>query len=333
MRTRIPGIIAFAIVAGALGLTGHATPQSPNYTKIGEVQIGGPLPARWDYTYVDSAGKRLYQSHGAEVVVIDLTTDKIVGRIADTPGVHGFVVAPGTGRGFSTNGSENKVGVIDLKTLTTIMKADTGANPDAILYEPKNKEIYALNHTGKSVTAIDAATGKVTANFPLSGTAETGQADPALGRAFVNAEDVDAVDVIDVAQHKVVATWSVKPAASPTGMAIDTATHRIFVGGGTALVMMDAASGKVVANVPICRGTDATWFDPGTKLVFVSCSDGTVTIAHMDAPDKLSVVQTLATAAGSRTMALDPATHKIYLAAGTRTSPDTFRVLIFGMGK
>ena len=348
MRLRLICTIGLALVVSALfgGLAAQG-----QYAKVGEIQIGGG--GSWDYLTVDSAGKRLYVSHGTEVVVIDTGNDKVVGRIADTPGVHGIAVVPALNRGFTTNGRENKVGIVDLTTLATLSKVDTGANPDAIVYEPKQKEIYALNHTGHSATAFEAATGKVTATIPLAGTAESGQADPELGRVFVNIEDKDSIDVIDIGKHEVVANWPVAPATSPTGMAIDTASHRLFVGGGTALVMIDGANGKVVANVPICTGTDATFFDPGTKLVFVSCSDGHVTIAHMDSPDKLSVVQTLETSPRSRTMALDPATHKIYLSAvklpppdpnapapvagqrgrGPAPVADSFHVLVFGLGK
>jgi len=348
MRPRFIFTIGFAL--GISTLLGGLAAQG-QYSKVGEIQIGGG--GRWDYLTVDSAGKRLYVSHGTEVVVIDTSTGKVVGRIADTPGVHGMAIVPALNRGFTTNGGENKVSIVDLKTLQTLSKVDTGANPDAIVYEPKQKEIYALNHTGHSVTTFDAATGKVTATIPLAGTAETGQADPGLGRVFVNIEDKDSIDVIDIAKHEVIANWPVAPAESPTGMAIDPPSHRLFVGGGKALVMIDDTNGKVVANVPICNGTDATFFDAATRLVFVSCSDGHVTIAHMDSPDKLSVVQTLETSPRSRTMTLDPSTHKIYLSAvklpppdpnaptptpgqrgrGPAPLADSFHVLVFGPGK
>lgn len=308
------------------------------YTKVNQIRIGGA--GAFDYLTVDSAAKRLYVTHGTEIVVIDTSNDTVVGRIADTPRVHGIAIAPG-GRGFTSNGGESKVGIVDLKTLATLSKVETGLNPDAMLYEPSQKEIYAFNHTGKSATVIDAATGKVTATIPLSGQAETGQADPQLGRVYVNAEDKNAVDVIDVKTHAVVARWPVAPAESPTGMAIDTAAHRLFVGGGPAMVMMDARSGKVVANAPICRGTDATFFDPGTKTVFASCGDGTITAIAVNG-DSLSVIQTIQTARGARTMAIDPATHKIYTVAqdfqpaadaSARPTPvpDSLHVLVFAV--
>lgn len=344
MKTNGRLITALVLLAATAFFHAPLRAADTSYAKVAEIPIGGA--GTWDYVAVDSAGKRLYVSHGTEVVVIDTATNAVVGRIADTPGVHGIAVVPALGRVFTSNGRENKVSIVDAKTLQTISKVETGQNPDAILYEPTSREIYALNHTGKSVTTIEAATGKVTSTIPLSGVAEFGQADG--NRVFVNIEDKDAVDVIDVTKHAVVATWPVKPAEGPTGMAIDTAAHRIFVGGGPELVMMDDTNGRIVAHVPICTGTDATAYDASAKLVFVSCSDGKVTIARVGAGDTLTVIQTLDTAPRSRTMTVDPETHRIYLAAvalqppdpnapapapGVRTRPtpvpDSFKVLVF----
>jgi YVTN family beta-propeller protein len=326
------------IAASALLIASAASAQ---YAPAGEIPIGGA--ARFDYLTVDTTANRLYVSHGTEVVVIDIATNKVIGKIADTPGVHGIAIAP-NGRGFITAGQENKVAVFDLKTMQILMKVDTGANPDAIVYEPMNKEIYSLNHTGRSVTVIDAGSGKVTATIPLSGVAESGAADPVLGRVYVNIENTGAVDVIDIKTHKVVANWPVAPAEEPTGMAIDTARHRLFVGGGPNQVMLDGATGKVVANAKICDGTDATFFDAATSMSMSSCSDGHISIIKIGPGDTMAVTQTLETKRGARTMTLDPATHTIYTAAqdmqpapagGGRAQgvPDSFRVLIYAPAK
>jgi YVTN family beta-propeller protein len=339
MRSRVQFTLALVVCAAA------AVGGQGQYAKVGEIPVGGG--GGFDYLTIDSAGKRLYVSHASEVVVIDTASNTVVGRIADTPGVHGVAVGP-DGKLYTTNGREDKVSVVDAKTLQTLTKIDTGKNPDAITYDPKKKEIYAWNHTGHSASVIDTATGKVVATIPLAGVAETGGVDG--DRAFVNIEDKDSIDVIDTGKREVIAHWPVAPAESPTGMAVDAANHRIFVGGGPELVMIDDTNGKIVAHVPICRGTDATGYDPSTSLVFVSCSDGKVTIAHVDGPAALSVVQTLETSRGSRTIAVDPATHKLYLAAvsyqpvdpnapppaaGQRAArptpiPDSFKVIVFG---
>jgi YVTN family beta-propeller protein len=321
-----------------LGLAASAAAQGRPYTKIGEIHIGGTVTG-FDYLEVDSAAKRLYVSNSTSVVVIDLATNAMIGRLPAGARVHGIAIAP-NGRGFISNGGDNNVSIVDLKTLQPIAKVPAGANPDAILYEPSRKEIYALNHTGKSATVIASETGAVVATIPLSGTAETGRADLGLGRVYVNIEDKDAIDVIDVRTHTVIATWSVAPASEPTGMAIDVAHHRLFVGGGSNTVMIDGTSGKVLASMPIVSGTDATWFDPGTQMVFSSGTGngGQITAGHVDAPDRLTVVQTIATLRGARTMALDPATHHLFV-VGQDYAPngaavaDSFHVLVLGPGQ
>jgi DNA-binding beta-propeller fold protein YncE len=327
------GIIALT-VAAASGAEGP-------YHFLKEIPVGGA--GGWDYLSVDSKAQRLYVSHATKVVVIDLSKDQVVGEITNTPGIHGIAVAPELGRGFTSNGRENKVGIVDLKTLETIIKVDTGENPDAILYVPKHKEVYAFNGRSGSATVIAGDSAKVVATIPLGGKPEFAVWDPEAGRIYNNLEDKNAVAVIDPATHQVVHTWPIAPGEAASGMAIDLHHHRLFLGCGDnkMMVMMDSANGKVVAHVPIGDGVDANCFDPSSQLAFASCGDGTVTIAHEDSPEKLTVVQTLATKKGARTMIIDPATHKIYLGAakyepakpGQRRPaivPGSFHILVYG---
>jgi YVTN family beta-propeller protein len=314
------------------------------YHFIKEIPVGGD--GGWDYLSVDSAAHRLYLCHGNVVVAVDTTTDTVVGQIDDTPGVHGFAVAPKLGRGFSSNGRENKVGIVDLATLKTLSKVDTGQNPDWILFEPGHGEIYTFNGRSNSSTVIAADTGKVVATIPLGGKPETAMVDPSIHRIFDNLEDKNEVVVIDTNTHAVVDHWPIAPNAAASGMAIDLAHKRLILGCGDSntMALFDYTSGRVVSSVPIGPGVDASAFDPGTQLAFSSCGgDGTVAIAHEDSPDKLTAVQSLATEKGARTMTLDPATHRIYLAsakylaaaAGGRGRPQmvpgSFKVLVYGM--
>ena len=317
--------------------------QEGPYRFVKEILIGGQ--GGWDYLSVDSTAHRLYVSHATKVVVVDISKDAIVGEIADTPGIHGAIAAT-PGRVFTTNGRGNTASIVDAKTLQTIGKIDTPEDPDFILYEPKQKEVYTFNGRGNSATVIDAASGKVVATIPLGGTPEAGVSDGA-GRVFVNIEDRNNLAVIDVAKREIVASWPIAPGAEAAGLAIDTKNHRLFIGAhNNMMLMMDSTNGKVVAQVPIGAGVDATWFDPGTGYAFSSCGDGTTTIAHEDSPTKLTVVQTLKTAQGARTMALDPATHRIYLATaqfgpppadapagrGRATIiPNSMKILVYGM--
>ena len=281
-------------------------------------------------------------------ILIDLDKEEIAGEIADTPGVHGLAPAPELQRGVTSNGRENKASIVDLKTLATLSKVDTGLNPDGMLYEPSQQEVYLFNGRGQSATVIDLKAAKVVATVPLGGKPEFAQADPAAGRVYNNLEDKSEVVAIDIKKHEVVNRWPIAPGEGASGMAIDLAHHRLFLGcGNKMMVMMDSTSGKVVASVPIGQGVDANAFDPGTQLAFSSCGDGTVTIAHEDGPDKLTVVQTLKTEPRAKTMALDPKTHKIYLASarfepspepapGERRQrpkmvPGSFKILVYGM--
>jgi YVTN family beta-propeller protein len=309
-----------------------------HYTLTQTIPIGGD--GGWDYLTMDSAAQRLYVSHGDRVVVIDTAKGAVCGEITNTPGVHGIAVAPDLNRGLVTCGRENKGAIVDLRSLQILSKVETGANPDGMLYEPGRKEFYTFNGRGQSATVIDAKTEKVIATIPLGGKPEFAQADVKAGLVFNNLEDKSEVVAIDTKNHKVVSRWPIAPGEEPSGMAFDEKKHRLFLGCGNKLmVMLDSTTGKVLASVPIGDGVDANAFDPGTQLAFASCGDGTVTVVRADG-DKLTVVQTLKTERGARTMTLDPATHKIYLASakfeapaqGQRRGkmvPGSFKILVF----
>jgi hypothetical protein len=318
------------------------------YHFLKEIAVGGE--GGWDYLSIDEGARRLYLSHATKIVVINLDKDEVVGEIADTPGVHGLAPAPELQRGFTSNGQESKASIVDLKTLKTLSKVDTGQNPDAVLYEPGQQEVYTFNGRGQSATVFEGKTGKVVATITLPGRPEFPAADPKAGRVYDNIEDKSTVVAIDTKSHQVTNTWSIAPGEGPSGMAIDVAHHRLFLGCHNKLmVMMDSATGKVVGTVPIGDRVDANAFDPGTQFAFSSNGDGTVTIAHEESLDKLIVVQTLATERGARTMALDPKTHRIYLASAKyepqpaptsdaprqrpKIIPGSFKVLVYGMDK
>jgi hypothetical protein len=326
-----------------LVLAGLSLPALAAYHLVKEIPIAGDTG--WDYMSVDAQARRLYVTHGTHVVVVDIDSDTVVGDIADTPGVHGFAIAHELDKGFSSNGAESKVSIVALKSLATQTKVATGEGPDAILYEPGRKEVYAYDGKGHAATVISATSGEVVATVPLPGKPEFSAADSRAGKVFVNIEDKDEVIAIDTKTHQVANTWPIAPGEGASGMAIDAVHHRLFLGCDNHLMlMMDSITGKVIASVPIGSGVDANAFDAGTQLAFSSNGEGNVTIAHEDSPSKLTVVQTLQTQPSARTMALDPTTHRIYLAAATFQAetepkpagrhrripvPGTFKVLVY----
>jgi len=315
------------------------------YQFLNEIPIGGE--GGWDILTIDPTANRLYLSHSTKVVVVDLSKNAVAGEITDAPGVHAFIAVPEVQRGFSSNGKESKSSVVDLTTLSTVSKIDTGSNPDAVVYEPRHGEVYVFNHTGNSVTVINAKAATVSATIQLEGIPEFAVVDEKAGRIYCNIEDKSEVAVIDADKHEVLAYWSLAPGEGPSGIALDAPHHRLFSGCHNKMMkMLDTETGKVIATVPIGAGVDGCAFDDSMQLAFASCGDGTTTIAKEESPNKLAIVQILKTERGARTMALDPRTHRIYLptaqfapapspspgASPVRPSilPNTLKLLVYG---
>ena len=320
------------------------TAQQGPYRLAKEIPVAGDTG--FDYLSVDPAAHRLFVSHGTSIVVIDTALDKLESVITGITGVHGLTLAPDLGLGFSANGGENTVGIVELSSLKTLQKVKAGVDPDTIAYDPVHHNVYVFGKGDGSATVFEAPGGRIVATFPLGGIPQATVVDAQRGKVYVNLQDRNAIAVIDTATHKLTDTWSIEPGENQSGLAIDLVNQRLFVGCRNKLmVMVDANTGKVLAQVPIGAGVDASAFDPGTKLAFSSTGggEGTVTIAHEDSPATLNTIQTLTTKPGARTMAVDPRTHRIYLAVPDfeplvpgqtgrpKAIPGTFRVLVYEM--
>jgi YVTN family beta-propeller protein len=334
MRTLTAGLLTLIATTTALAVA------PGGYHLLKTVPIPGD--GGWDYVSVDPSARRVYVSHASQVEVLDADSGNVVGQIPDTAGVHGIAVAADVGRGFTSNGRADNVTAFDLKTLKPLGTVPTGKNPDSIIYDPATKRVFAFNGRDGSATVIDAADSKVAGTIALGGQPEFAAADGA-GHVFVNLEDKNEVLRLDAKNMKVLDRWKIAPANTPVSMAIDPANHRLFVGcRSKSLLVLDTETGKVVATLPIGDRVDAGAFDPETKLVFCSCGDGTVTVVRQETPDQYAVVETIKTRPQSKTMALDPKTHKLFLpgaeykpaAAGGRGRPTmvpgSFVMLVFG---
>jgi YVTN family beta-propeller protein len=314
--------VLFEAIALAQTSAGSAS-SSPGYRFLKKIPAGGE--GGWDYLTLDPSARRLYVSRATRVLVFDADSGESKGEIPDTSGVHGIALAPELHRGFTSNGRSSTVTVFDTGTLKVLSEVKTtGENPDAILYDPASRRVFTFNGRGKNATAIDPEGAKVVGTIPLDGKPEFAVSD-GKGKVYVNVEDKSVVDVIDPAALTVVNRWPLAPCEEPSGLAIDREHRRLFVGcSNKMMAMLDADGGKVLATVPIGEGVDANGFDPATGLAFASCGDGTLTVAHEDAPDRLKVVQNVETQRGARTMALDEKTHRVFLVTaqfGPRPSP------------
>ena len=276
-----------------------------------------PVPGNggFDYVTIDSSARRLYLSHGTQVDVVDADNGKLVGTIPDTPGVHGIAIAPEFKHGFTSNGRENKVSMFDPGTLQLIKKIDVGKGPDGIYYDAATKRVFTNNHGSHDITAIDAKTGDVVGTVKAGGDGE--QAVIAGALIYVNSEDTNEVISFDPKSLEVKQRFPIGVAKTPTGLAYDARTKRLFIGcrNEPKLVVMDSVSGKVINSFPIGKGVDYAGFDPQAKLIFFSCGEGVLSIYREKSGDQYEDAGAVKTQPSAKTMAFDPQTKKIFLSA------------------
>jgi YVTN family beta-propeller protein len=309
----------------SLSLLAASAQTAGGYHVTKKIPIAGE--GSWDYLTVDESARRLYVSHGTQVEVLDVDSGAIVGKIANTPGVHGIAIAPDLGRGFVSNGQSSTVTIFDLKTLKTIADVPTGKKPDAIIYDPATSRVFAFNGGSNSATAIQAADGKVAGTVDLGGGPEFAVADGS-GYVYDNLEDESLVLKINSRSLKVEQRWPTAPCASPSSMAIDRPNRRLFIGcRSKVMAVMNADTGQVITTLSIGDHVDATAFDPDSRLIFNSNGEGTITVIHQDSPDKYSVVENVKTLPRAKTMTLDPKTHQLFLSTA---EAGQFEVLMVG---
>ena len=269
-----------------------------------------------DYLTAEAATGRVFVSRSTHMMVVEGATGKVLGDILNTPGVHGAGIATKAGHGFTTNSGDQTVTMFDLKTLAVIKQIKVGPGLDGIMYDEPDDKIILTNHSRPigTLTAIDPHTGDIVATVELEDTGPEGAAADGKGHIFVNNEGKNTIQVIDVKTWKATASWPLAPCDGPTGIAYDPASNRLFSGCNKTSVAVDASTGKVVASIPNGTRVDALGWDPAKKLIFIpNGGEGNVTVVHQDSADKYSVVATVATFAGAKTIAVDPATHNVYL--------------------
>jgi hypothetical protein len=308
----------------------------------------------YDYIVVDAEARRVYVSHGTEVVVLNADDYSVVGKVEGLTRSHGIALVKELGKGFITDGdsrpgaSVQQVVIFDLKTLKVTGKVATNQpDTDAIIYEPVSKHIFTFNGDSRNTTVIDPVKQSVITNIDLVGEVEFPAVD-GQGMVYDNNPGKDEVVAIDARTNTIKARWPTAPEGHPVAMAMDQKNRRLFSAGRGPqfVIMMDADTGKVLQSYPISAGVDANAFEPATGMLFVSTREGMMHIYHEDSPDKLSEVETVKTEYGAKTLQVDTKTHNVFLstsdfnppAAPTEKQPHplatpkpgNFRVLVYG---
>src|ERR1700733_2358933 len=347
------------LVSGAFFLSGASArpkPANSGYHLLKTVSLppaagGGEY---YDYITVDAEARRVYVSHGTEVVVLNADDYTVVGKIEGLSRCHGIAIAKDLGKGFITDGDSREgatvqeVVVFDLKTLKVTGRVKTGqVDTDAIIYEPVTKHIFTFNGDSHNTTVIDAEKESVITTIDLVGKVEFPAVD-GKGMVYDNNPEKNDIVAIDAKTNTIKSRWPTAPEGNPTSMAIDQKNRRLFSGGRGPqfVIMMDADTGKVIDSYPISAGVDANAFEPATGMLFVATREGMLHIYHEDSPDKLSEVEAVKTEYGAKTLQVDPKTHNVFLSTSDFNPPATptekqphplatakpgnFRVLVYG---
>src|SRR5882672_4415265 len=218
-----------------------------------------------DYVTLDANSHRLYVPRSTHTMVIDADSGK---TLADIPGQkhnHGVALVPEAGRGFISDG-DGAVVIFDLKTNAVLGTVAAQPDADGIIYDKATGLVLvSCGDDGTLVTIkadVDPKTGSIDTPIDLGGKPEFLAANGA-GKVYVNLEDKDQIAVVDLKARKVLAHWPVAPGGAPVGMSIDPAKHRLFVGcrKPQKMIVMSTEDGKVLADLPIGAGVDATKFD------------------------------------------------------------------------
>ncbi len=300
----------------ALGSPASSAPATPNYQVTKTVPLGAP--DRWDFVVFDPSSRRVYVAHGDRVTVVDGRDGAIVGQVQGYPGgTHGIAIIPALGLGFTDDGHAGQAGAFDLKTLKTIHRIQADQDADAVVFDPASGHVFVVNGDSGTITVIDPRHATVIATVQAGGKLESAVVG-ADSKLYVNGAEKREIVRVDTKTEQIDARWPIAGCASPHGLAIDTAARQLFASCvNNLLVVVNLDSGATVATLPIGSGTDAAAFDPTHKLIFSSNGrDGTLSIIQEQSPQTFVSLGDLKTASSARTMAIDPATGRIYLAAG-----------------
>ena len=337
MRKSRSLLMQFSMLLAFVAATASA---QSNLQVLRTFHIGGE--GGWDYVTVDAPNHRLFVTRSTHTQAVDASTGKVLGDIPGQKGSHGVAIVPRLGRGFITDGGgSGAIVVFDLKTYAVLGSIPAMPDADGIIYDPKSDRVLAVSGDGGALMTfrpdIDPKNGKMDPPIDLGGKPEFLATDGS-GKVYVNLEDKDVVAVVDLNSRKVVGRWPVAPGGHPVGMAIDPKGHRLFIGcrNPQKLIVMNTANGNIEASLPIGAGVDATGFNHGEA--FASCRDGSLTAASAKS-GKWDVDHVTNTAAGARTMGVDPENDRIYLPTAEmepsttgrpRTKPGTFMILEVG---
>lgn len=333
LRRLLTALVSLTALSAVGSAVAAEAPTAPQYTLTASIPLGAP--DKWDFVSFDPASNRVFVSHRTKVDAVDVAAGKVAGTVDGIGESHGVAVV--SGRGYADDAAAKTLVVFDAKTLAKIAVPAVGVDADAVVYDPATNRVFVMNADGNSVSAVDVASAAAIKTVPLGGAPEMAVSD-GKGKLFINIASTNEVVSFDPKALSVLARWAVPTCTKPHGLAMDTETNRLFVSCVNArMLVMNAEDGKVLADLPIGTGTDSAAFDPKRKLAFSSNGDGTLSVIAEQSSDKFVALGAVKTAPGARTMALDPATGRVFLiaadVAGGQSAPGAHPRFVPGSAK
>ena len=326
---------AFAVLALSAAAPAYA---APSYTVAKTVALG--TPDRWDYVVFDPRSGRVYVAHGDQLAVVDGRSGENLGHVDGiNGGTHGVAISNATGQGFTDDGRNGTAVAFDLKTFKIVKQIPADQDADAMVLDPVTGHVLVIEGDPGAITVIDPKADSAVATIKVGEKLEYAVGD-GKGAIYVAGEEKGDLVKIDARTNTVVSRWPAAGCTSPHGLAMDPDGRRVFMGCANAVMMvMDADDGRVVAKLPIGRGNDAVAWDGNRKRAFSSNGvDGTISVYQQNGNDRYAALEPIRTMVSGRTMAVDPASGRLFVAAAEtdpnpaggrpRTRPGTLRLLM-----
>ncbi len=307
----------FLLLAGVLAVWAGGAAAAPLYRLESALTIPSPHAPNWDYLAYDGARDRLFIARREDgILVYDAKAKRITGAIADTVGGNATTLVPELDRGFVTN-LDGSLTTFELSTLKTLGRVSYGKDADNAFYEPATGQLLVTQGDSRRAVLVDARTGAQTGVLEFDSEKLEGTAPDGEGHVFMALRDRNKVVKIDLRTRRIVAEWPTTGFVLPNGVAYDERHRRVFVstrGENPALLVLDAADGRIVASPPIGRGNDVVVFDPESRQIYTANGfDGTLVVLQQDDADHYRLVEAVTTRPYARTMAVDPKSKKVFL--------------------
>lgn len=298
------------------GLVIFAQPHGHALKKIAEFDLPGPPGKRFDYLAITPDDHSLLSTHLAagQTYVIDLSTNRVVATVTDTPGAEGIEYVPELKKAYTSNAYDNTIGVVDMRQMKVIKKIPTEAKPDGSAYAAPFHKLYVSDERGKAEAIIDVRTDKIVKTLHFDSEAGMPQYDSVAKKIYVNLQDKNIFAVIDPASDEVVARYPLGRCEGNHGMALDPMHHRAFLSceGNELMTVFNLDTHRPIAFFPVASGPDVIKFDPGLGRIYVACSSGAISVFQMDDPDHYRKLEDFPTQKKVHSIAVDPATHRVY---------------------